>query len=150
MTIKKQLKNNQMKIKFGIFIVLVSMIAITCKQDDSVERDLNSADAAAIVDTITGGGSHVKKDTQNIWKVSIGLMPDIQYKGSGVRAFEIKPDKPAAKAGLKAGDVVIELDGLPVKTLQEYTMYVSKFKKGDFVEMTIIRDKQTIKKKINF
>jgi S1-C subfamily serine protease len=139
-----------MKIKFGIFIVLVSMIAFACKQDESVDKDLKNTDEAAKVDTITGGGSEVKKDTQNIWKVSIGLMPDIQYKGSGVRAFKIKPGKPAEKAGLKAGDVVIELDGLPVKTLQEYTMYVSKLKKGDFVEMTIIRDKQTIKKKVNF
>jgi S1-C subfamily serine protease len=139
-----------MKNKFIFSVLMLVFLAISCKTDDKNSGpEVNPDDAVAKVDTINPPAAE-KKDTQRIWKVNIGLLPDIQFKGSGVKAKQIKPGKAAKKAGMQAGDIVIELDGLPVKTLNEYTMYMAKFKKGDFVEMTIIRGKQTIKKKLTF
>lgn len=129
---------------------MLVFLGISCKTDDNNSgTEVNADDAVAKVDTINPPAAE-KKDTQRIWKVNIGLLPDIQFKGSGVKAQQITPGKAAEKAGLQAGDIVIELDKLPVKTLNDYAMYMAKFKKGDFVEMTIIRGKKTIKKKLTF
>ena len=139
-----------MKNKFIFSILMLVLLAISCKTDDKNSgTEVNADGAVAKVDT-TNAPAAEKTDTQRIWKVNIGLLPDIQFKGSGVKAQQIKPGKAAEKSGLQTGDIVIELDGLPIKTINDYTMYMAKFKKGDFVEMTIIRGKKTIKKKLTF
>jgi S1-C subfamily serine protease len=139
-----------MKNKFIFSVLMLALLAISCKTDDKNSgMEAKGDDVVSKVNTVNSPTAE-KKDTQRIWKVNIGLVPDIQFKGVGLKAQQIKPGKAAEKAGLKAGDIVIKLDGLPVKTLNDYTMYMAKFKQGDFVEMTIIRGKQTIKKKLTF
>jgi len=54
---------------------------------------------------------------------------------------------PAAKAGIKAGDIIVEVAGKPVKNLEVYTEVIRMQKKGDTIEVIILRDnkKQTLK-----
>lgn len=139
-----------MKIKTGILLFAVFLLMVACKQDETSDKALKNEENVTRTDSISPEPAVTQEDTQRIWKVNIGLLPDIKHKGNGVKALLIKPGQEAEKAGLKAGDVVIELDGMPVKTMEEYTMYMGKFKKGEFVEMTIIRGNQTIKKKLTF
>ena len=134
-----------MKNKFIFFLILVALVAISCKNDDK-----NAAAPIKPEDTIVQSESAAPKDTQRVWKVSIGLLPDTEYQGNGIKAREIRPGKEAERAGLKAGDIVVELDGRVIRALTDYTMYLADFKSGETVEMTIIRDNQTIKKKLTF
>ncbi len=39
--------------------------------------------------------------------------------GAGILVREVRPGTPAEKAGLKAGDVIVQVDGKPVRTLSE-------------------------------
>ena len=63
--------------------------------------------------------------------VTLGIMPDYTFNGSGVRADGISDGRPAQKAGLKAGDVIVQLGDYPVPDLEKYMEALSKFKKGD-------------------
>ncbi|MBO1272423.1 DegQ family serine endoprotease [Shewanella sp. 4t3-1-2LB] len=53
---------------------------------------------------------------------------------------EVVADSPAAKAGIKAGDVIVSLDGRPVKTFQELRAKIGTMGAGTKVELGIIRD----------
>jgi serine protease Do len=65
---------------------------------------------------------------------------------SGVMISEVRADSPAAKAGLKAGDIVVEVDGKEVKTDGDIIRAIAEKKEGD-VTLTIVRDRnrQTIR-----
>ncbi len=40
---------------------------------------------------------------------------------NGVRFADVRPGSPAAKAGLKAGDILIEFDGKKIQNLYDFT-----------------------------
>ncbi|MEO8855065.1 MAG: M28 family peptidase [Ginsengibacter sp.] len=71
--------------------------------------------------------------------VTLGFMPDYTFQGSGVRADEIIDGKIAQKAGMKAGDVIVKLGEYPVTDINNYMEALSKFKKGDSTNVTILR-----------
>src|SRR5262245_60660206 len=74
------------------------------------------------------------------------LEGDAAAKGSGVQIDEVTPDSPAAKAGLKAGDIVTEYDGERVRSARQFTRLVQESPDGRSVRMAILRNgqKQTI------
>ncbi len=67
-------------------------------------------------------------------------------EGTGLLINNVRENSPAAKAGLKAGDVIVEVEGQEVKAMTDLMRAVNEKKEGD-VSITIIRDKnrQTIR-----
>ncbi len=63
-------------------------------------------------------------------------------KGALVAAVE--PDSPAAKAGLKAGDIVLRWDGEEVAKFKDLSRLVAASKAGDEVEVELWRDRGAI------
>jgi serine protease Do len=66
--------------------------------------------------------------------------------GTGLLINTVRENSPAAKAGLKAGDVITEVNGTAVKGDFDLIRAISEKKEGD-VELTIIRDRnrQTVR-----
>jgi membrane-associated protease RseP (regulator of RpoE activity) len=66
--------------------------------------------------------------------------------GKGVLITSVSDDGPAAKAGLKAGDVITSVDGEPVESSGDVSRMINHKKDGE-VTLTIIRNKaqQTIR-----
>lgn len=66
--------------------------------------------------------------------------------GKGVLVTSVSENSPAAKAGLKAGDVITSVDGEKVEGPGDLARAISKQKDGD-VTLTVVRDKnqRTIK-----
>ena len=65
------------------------------------------------------------------FSVSLGIMPDYTFSGPGVKADGVTEGRPAHKAGLKTGDIVVQLGEMPVNSMKDYMQALSKFKKGD-------------------
>jgi membrane-associated protease RseP (regulator of RpoE activity) len=67
-------------------------------------------------------------------------------EGRGLLVNDVHADSPAAKAGLKAGDVIVEVEGKEVKGLGDFIRAVNEKKEGD-VNLTIVRDRnrQTVR-----
>jgi aminopeptidase YwaD len=65
------------------------------------------------------------------FSVTLGIMPDYAFGGTGVRLDAVSEGRPAFKAGLRAGDVIVKLGEYPVSSLEGYMQALSKFKKGD-------------------
>lgn len=84
------------------------------------------------------------------FKVTLGVMPDYVYDGEGMRIDAVMDDRPAKKAGLEGGDVIIKIGDLEVKTIYDYMEGLSKFSKGDSTEVKVKRGKKTIKRKVTF
>ncbi len=76
--------------------------------------------------------------------VSTGTMPDFAYAGEGVRVKQLGEGSPGALAGLRPGDVITGLGGVPVKALRAYTIGLIKYEPGDRVKVAIDRDGESL------
>jgi len=82
--------------------------------------------------------------------VTLGVVPDYMFDGKGMRIDGVSEDKPAMRAGLLAGDVVIQLGDIEVTDMMSYMKALSAFKKGDATEVIVQRDKEKLSYPIQF
>ena len=73
------------------------------------------------------------------FSVSLGIMPDYGFTGTGVRADGIVQGKLAERIGLQAGDVLLQLGDYKFVDVMSYMKALGKFKKGDKTKLTIQR-----------
>ena len=74
-----------------------------------------------------------------------GSVPDFRDDLNGVLFADVRADSPAGKAGLKAGDLLVEFDGQPIKNLYDFTYALGTKKVGDVVPVVVQRNGQSIK-----
>jgi aminopeptidase YwaD len=65
------------------------------------------------------------------FNVTLGIMPDYSFNGTGVRVDAVSENRPAQKAGLKPGDIIVQLGDRNVQSLEQYMQALGDFKKGD-------------------
>jgi hypothetical protein len=73
-----------------------------------------------------------------------GSIPDFGDIPNGVKFADVKPNSPAAKAGLKPGDIMIQFGDKPIKNLYDFTDALRRSKIGDVVEVKVLRDGQPV------
>lgn len=77
--------------------------------------------------------------------VSFGSRPDMTYSGDdGVRISGVRAASPAEKCGLTEGDIIISLDGKPVRNLEDYSILLFSHRPGDEIEVGIKRGAETL------
>jgi len=86
---------------------------------------------------VTGGGGG--------YGPYFGSIPDFGQTENGVKFSDVKPGSPAAKAGLKAGDVLIQFGDKSIKNLYDFTDALRRSKVGDVVPVTVLRDGKELK-----
>jgi hypothetical protein len=91
-----------------------------------------------------------KEDNTPRFKVTLGIMPDYTWEGEGVKVDGVTDGKPAAKAGLQKGDIIVELGEMQVKTIQDYMKGLAKFTKGESTTVKVKRDKDEKELTITF
>jgi S1-C subfamily serine protease len=52
---------------------------------------------------------------------------------------------PAAKAGIKEGDRIVEMGGKQIKNLEAYMLFMKDQKKGNTVEVKVMRKEKELK-----
>ena len=73
------------------------------------------------------------------------LVPDLE---DGVIIHQIEPSGPAAKSDLKASDVVVAVDGRPVKTARELKDEISTKRVGQTVTLDVVRGTRHVAVKV--
>ncbi|WP_462221076.1 M28 family peptidase [Ferruginibacter sp.] len=78
------------------------------------------------------------------FKVTLGIMPDYTYIGSGVRVDGVSEGKTAQKVGIKAGDVITQLGDIKFTDVQSYMGALGKFNKGDATKVKVKRGNEEL------
>jgi aminopeptidase YwaD len=84
------------------------------------------------------------------FKVTLGVVPDYAYEGEGMRIDGVSDGRPAAKAGLQKGDIVLQLGEHKTTDMMTYMKALGKFKKGDTTKVKVKRGNDMIEKDITF
>ena len=74
------------------------------------------------------------------FKVTLGIMPDYSFQDGGVRVDGVSDGRPAEKAGIKAGDIIIQLGDVKIQSMQSYMEALRAFEPGNKTQIKIIRN----------
>jgi serine protease Do len=115
---------------------------------------------------LIGVNSAIRGDAQNVgfaipvdrvWK-QLPSMLDIERRrpvkfglsveGPHAEVSEVRPDTPAAKAGLRAHDRVISFNGAPIRDAIDYYVHIFLQKPGDKVDLAVQRTGSTVTAKV--
>jgi aminopeptidase YwaD len=110
-----------------------------------VIHELNGKEKLAFTKTKDSDNSETPR-----FKVTLGVVPDYAFEGEGMRIDGVSDGKPASKAGLKSGDIVMQLGENKVLDMMSYMKALGKFSKGDTTTVKVKRGNDMIDAQITF
>jgi aminopeptidase YwaD len=119
----------------------VAQVAVRLENDPGRPQFVRLAQAQG-----SGGGSGGSSGSG--YGPNFGSIPDFDEPPKGVRFADVMDGTPASKAGLKAGDILIEFDGKDIGNLYDFTYALRAHKPGDLVLVKVLRGSQTIEAKV--
>jgi aminopeptidase N len=72
-------------------------------------------------------------------RVSFGTMPDFAFPGPGVKVAGVTPGSPAAKAGIREGDILLRIDGRDLADLAGFSGVLKQLHPGQTVKALVER-----------
>jgi peptidase M28-like protein/PDZ domain-containing protein/PA domain-containing protein len=88
------------------------------------------------------------KPTGGGFRVYLGTVPNYSDQSDGMKLDGVRPGSPAERAGLKAGDLVMKLNKMPIKNVYDYTYALGELRPGEEVEIQVRRDGREVNLKI--
>ncbi|MEO6583698.1 MAG: M20/M25/M40 family metallo-hydrolase [Ferruginibacter sp.] len=73
------------------------------------------------------------------FKVTLGIMPDYTFSGNGVLVDGVSDGRPAQKAGVQTGDVLLQLGDHSFSDVNDYMKALNKFNKGESTKLKLQR-----------
>jgi hypothetical protein len=110
----------------------------------AIISDLNDNDKLTFVKT--------KNESDNVprFKVTLGVIPDYLFDGKGMRIDGVTDDRPAHKAGIKKGDVVVKMGSIKIVDMMSYMKGLSQFEKGNTTTVKVLREGKIVETEVTF
>jgi hypothetical protein len=74
------------------------------------------------------------------FRVWFGTVPEYSYEGPGLKLAGTSAGSPAEKAGMLAGDVLVQVGDIEIGTIHDFVYALSVYKPGDVVLAKFLRD----------
>ena len=84
------------------------------------------------------------------FKVTMGIMPSYTSSEEGLKVDGVTDGKPAQKAGIITGDLIVQMGELQIKDIQAYMDALGKFQKGETVSVKVKRNGEVITVNVTF
>jgi len=84
------------------------------------------------------------------FSVTLGIMPDFISDVKGLRVDGVSGDRPAERAGILKGDVIIKMGKFEIDDIYMYMNCLKKFRKGDTTTVSVERGADTLDLKVDF
>ncbi|MCK9640781.1 MAG: PDZ domain-containing protein, partial [Prolixibacteraceae bacterium] len=78
--------------------------------------------------------------TRTDLKVTLGIIPDFAgTEKDGMRIDGVTPGRPASKAGLLKGDIIIAIDGKKIGSIYDYMARMKAYSPGQIISVDVMR-----------
>ncbi len=82
------------------------------------------------------------------FKVYIGTTPDFGAQVDGYKISGVTEGSPAQKAGMKAGDIIIDFGGKKISNIYDYMYAMNEYAPGDKVDIVVLRGEEKLTLKL--
>ena len=122
-------------------VKVVQLVASIARELDNVkEKPLFVRVAEPAAHGMAGGGGG--------YGPYFGSIPDMGESENGVKFADVREGSPAAKAGFKGGDVLVEFGDKKIDNLYDFTYALRDHKPGDKVNVTVLRNGQRLTREV--
>lgn len=87
---------------------------------------------------------------RSAFKVTLGIMPSYAGGDNGLKVDGVSEGRPAQIAGIKTGDIIIEIGTLKISNIDDYMEALGKFEKGQTVPVKVRREQEEITLSVTF
>jgi aminopeptidase YwaD len=84
------------------------------------------------------------------FKVTLGIMPSYAGDTDGLKVDGVSEGRPAFKAGILTGDVIVKMGEYEIHDIQNYMDALGKFEKGQTVVVQVKRGEQVLSVGVTF
>ena len=117
----------------------------------SVARDVIPAAGLASLTPVEGvgnphgvAGPSDGSPARSGFRVRLGTIPDYSRESGGMGITGVRDGSPAAKAGIRAGDIIVEFGDHPIEDVYGYMYALAEFDPGDEVRVVVLRDGERV------
>lgn len=82
------------------------------------------------------------------FRVSVGTVPDYAFEGKGMKLSGVRPDAPAARAGMQAGDIIVKVGTHEITNVHDFMYSLKELEPGREVVIEVLRDGKTLPLKV--
>lgn len=97
--------------------------------------------------TVAAKENENREGERSYGKVWFGIVPSFEESPLGCRISGTSAGSPAEKAGMKSDDIIVAMDGVPVRNLYDFMYSLKGHNAGDVISVDVIRG--TNKDKVN-
>jgi hypothetical protein len=110
---------------------------------DVIRRPERPAFTKVVAPVRTARGGDTARGGMSVY---LGTMPDYADESrNGLKLADVREGSPAAKGGLKGGDVITRFGTTPVLTIYDFMETMGRYKPGDKVELVVKREGKELK-----
>jgi hypothetical protein len=84
------------------------------------------------------------------FKVSLGIMPDYVFEGTGLRIDGVQDNRPGALAGLQSGDILLGIGDHNIENIYDYMEGLSLFESGQKSTLRVLRKGEVLQLPVAF
>jgi membrane-associated protease RseP (regulator of RpoE activity) len=84
------------------------------------------------------------------FNVTMGIMPGYNNDDSGLEVEGVTKGKPAEKAGITKGDIIVKIGERQIRNIRDYMEALSLYDKGDSTPVQIIRSGKQLEVTVHF
>jgi hypothetical protein len=88
--------------------------------------------------------------TASSFKVTMGVMPDYSFSGNGLKVDGVTGGRPAEKAGILPGDILLKVGDKPINDVYAYMEVLNTSEKGQTVPVIVNRKGEEVKLSLTF
>ncbi len=90
-------------------------------------------------------GPKQRPSVRRRFRVTLGIMPDFtSTEKNGLRVNAVTVDRPAYRAGIKKGDIIVEMEGRTVADIYEYMYRLGEFESGQRISVAVLRGSEKL------
>ncbi len=103
---------------------------------------LAGAVALAVASVVAQSAQSNERPRTRVWLDGRGAQIGVSVEDveNGVRIEDVDTESPASKAGLRVGDVVVEVDGERVRSARQFSRLIQESPEGKSVSLGVMRD----------
>ncbi len=110
----------------------------------SIAREVDGQKEKPLYARVESSASRSSGGDTRSYSVTLGVVPDFGQSPEGMKISAVQPNRPAEKAGLKAGDIIIRMAGKKTLNIYDYMGVLGELKPGDEVQVEVLRDGKTM------
>jgi len=106
-------------------------------------------DQLEIKPVFTEAGPKGPSQSRTSFKVTFGIIPSYSSNAIGLEIDGARQGGPAQQAGIKKGDIIIEIEGKSISNIYDYMYRLAELKTGQSVEVIVQRGDKELKLILN-